>query len=145
MYGNDNDIDQTEFVKDIIGFETELFTKDPTKEMLIAATLIMSNKILDVETFDKLWEEIKMIKAFVFAEEKGYDRGKEEGKKEGILETTKMMLIEALEETIDVVPEFIEKKIQQISSPTVLKGLFRQAMRCKDIKDFDQKLALAMS
>jgi len=26
-----------------------------------------------------MWEEIKMIKAFVFAEEKGYDRGKKEG------------------------------------------------------------------
>jgi len=35
MYGNDDDIDQTEFVKDIIGFETRLFTKDPTKEFLI--------------------------------------------------------------------------------------------------------------
>jgi hypothetical protein len=141
MYGNDDDIDKTEFVKDIIGFETELFKKDPTKELLIAATLIMSNKILDIKTFKKLWEEIKMIKAFVFAEEIGYDRGK----KEGILETTKMMLIDALEETIDVVPEYIEKKIQQISSQTALKGLFRQAMRCKDVKDFDQKLALAMS
>jgi hypothetical protein len=27
MYGNDDDIDKTEFVKDIIGFETELFKK----------------------------------------------------------------------------------------------------------------------
>jgi len=145
MYGNDDDIDKTEFVKEIIRFETGLLKKDPTKELLIAATMIMSNKILDTETFNKLWEEIKMIKAFVFAEEKGYDRGKTEGRKEGILETTKMMLIEALEETIDVVPEYIEKKIQQISSQRALKGLHRQAMRCKDIKDFDQKLALAMS
>jgi len=55
------------------------------------------------------------------------------------------MLIEALEEAIDVVPEFIEKKIQQISSLITLKGLHRQAIRCKNIKDFDQKLALAMS
>jgi hypothetical protein len=142
MYGNDDlDLDKTEFVKDIIGFETELFKKDPSKELLIAATLIMSNKILDNETFDKLWKEIKMIKAFVFAEEKGYNRGRTEG----ILETTKMMLIEALEETIGVVPEFIEKKIQQISSHTALKGLHRQAIRCNDIKDFDQKLALAIS
>jgi len=145
MYGNDDEIDKIEFVKDIICFETELFKKDSTKELLIAATLIMSNKILDTETFDKMWEEIKMIKAFVFAEEKGYERGITEGRKEGILETTKMMLIEALEEAIDVVPEYIEKKIKQISSQTALKGLFRQAMRCKDIKDFDQKLALAMS
>jgi len=145
MYGNNDDVDNKEFVKDIIRFETELFKKDRTKELLIAATLIMSNKILDTETFDKLWKEIKMIKAFVFAEEKGYDRGMNEGFDKGALATAKTMLIEALEETIGVVPEYIEKKIQQISSQTALKGLFRQAMRCNDIKDFDQKLALAIS
>jgi len=152
MYGND-DIDQKEFVEEIIRFEAELLKKDPTKDLLLTATLVMSNKILDNETFDKLWKEIKMIKAFVFAEEKGYDRGYDKGKNEGydkgindgILKTTKMMLIDALEETIDVVPEYIENKIQQISSLTALKGLFRQAIRCKDIKDFNQKLALATS
>jgi len=51
----------------------------------------MSNKILDTETFDIMWEKIKMIKAFVFAEEKGYERGVTEGRKEGILENTKKM------------------------------------------------------
>ncbi|KPA18535.1 hypothetical protein MHK_001238 [Candidatus Magnetomorum sp. HK-1] len=147
MYGNDDDIDRKKFVKDIIRFETELLKNDPTKELLVAATMIMSNKILDNETFDKLWEEIKMIKVLAFAEEKGYERGISEGKKEGInkgaLSTAKMMLVEALEETIGVVPEYIEKKIQQITSHTALKGLHRQAIRCNDIKDFNQKLALA--
>ena len=167
MYGND-DIDQKEFVEEIIRFEAELLKKDPSTELLVAATMIMSNKILDTETFDKLWEEIKMIKAFVFAEEKGYDRGinegynkgknegydkgknegydkgKNDGKTEGAITTAKIMLIEALEETIGVVPEYIEKKIQQITNQTTLKGLFRQAIRCNDINDFNQKLALAI-
>ncbi|KPA14151.1 hypothetical protein MHK_005641, partial [Candidatus Magnetomorum sp. HK-1] len=149
MYGNDDDVDRKEFVKEIIRFGTELLKKDPTKELLVAATMIMSNKILDNETFDKLWEEIKMIKVLAFAEEKGYDRGINEGydkgKNEGTLTTTKMMLIEALEETIGVVPEYIEKKIKQITSQTALKGLHRQAIRCNDINDFNQKLALATS
>ena len=35
----------------------------------------MSNKSLDKKTFQKLWEEIKMIKTFEFAEEILYDRG----------------------------------------------------------------------
>ncbi|KPA09766.1 hypothetical protein MHK_010038, partial [Candidatus Magnetomorum sp. HK-1] len=136
-------------------------------------TMIMSNKILDNETFDKLWEEIKMIKVLAFAEEKGYDRGindgydkgkndgydkgindgydkgkndgYDKGINEGALKSIKMMLIEALEETIGVVPEYIEKKIQQITSQTALKGLHRQAIRCNDINDFNQKLALASS
>jgi hypothetical protein len=42
------------------------------------------------------------------------------------------------------VPEYIEKKIQQISNQTTLKGLFRQAIKCQNIKEFDQKLALAI-
>jgi hypothetical protein len=47
MYGNDNDVERKEFVKEIIRYETELLKKDPTKELLVAATMIMSNKILD--------------------------------------------------------------------------------------------------
>jgi len=160
MYGNDANVDRKEFVKEIVQFETELLRKDPTKELLVAATLIMSNKILDKETFNKLWEEIKMIKAFEFAEEIGYDRGINEGmtkgydkgrnegydkgKNEGALNTAKMMLIEILEETLGIVPEYIDKKIQQISSQATLKGLLRQAIKCNNIKDFDQKLALAI-
>jgi hypothetical protein len=89
MYGIDDDFDSKEFIKEVIRFETELLKKDPTKELLVAATLIMSNKILDKDTFNKLWEEIKMIKAFQFAEEIGYDRGKNEG----AITRAKMMLI----------------------------------------------------
>jgi hypothetical protein len=165
LYGNDNDFDRREFVKEIIKFETELLKKDPTKELLVAATLIMSNKILDKETFDKLWEEIKMIKAFEFAENKGYERGynkgkndgknegynkgkndgKNEGYDKGALNTAKMMLIEILEEMVGIVPEYIDKKIQQIASQTTLKGLLRQATKCRNFNEFDQKLAFALS
>jgi len=168
MYGMDDDFDREEFIKEVIRFETELLRKDPTKELLVTATLIMSNKILDKDTFDKLWEEIKMIKAFEFAEEIGYERGKNEGinegydkgksegydkgknegydkgKNEGALNTAKMMLTEILEETIGVIPEYIDKKIQQISSQATLKSLHRQAIKCNDIEDFNQKLALAI-
>jgi len=64
--------------------------------------LLMSNTILDKETFKKLWEEIKMIKAFEFAEEIGYDRGINEGiskgydrgKNDGALKNAKMILID---------------------------------------------------
>jgi len=93
-----------------------------------------------------------MTKAFEFAEEIGYDRGINEGmtkgydkgRNEGALNTAKMMLIEILEETLGIVPEYIDKKIQQISSQATLKGLLRQAIKCNNIKDFDQKLALAI-
>jgi flagellar biosynthesis/type III secretory pathway protein FliH len=136
----------------------------------------MSNKILDKNTFKALWEKIKMIKAFEFAEEigyeKGYDKGQndgydkgqndgydkgkndgydkgkndgyDKGKNEGALHTAKMMLIEILEEMVGVVPEYIDKKIQQIASQTTLKGLLRQATKCRNYKDFDHELVLAI-
>ena len=82
-----------------------------------------------------------MIKVLAFAEEKGYDRVINDG----ILKNAKTMLIEVLEETIGVVPEYIEKKINQIKSHTALKGLLRQAIRCNNINDFNQKLSLAVT
>jgi hypothetical protein len=110
----------------------------------VTATLIMSNKILDKNTFKALWEKIKMIKAFEFAEEIGYEKGYDKGKNEGALHTAKMMLIEILEEMVGVVPEYIDKKIQQIASQTTLKGLLRQATKCRNYKDFDHELVLAI-
>ncbi|KPA11519.1 hypothetical protein MHK_008259, partial [Candidatus Magnetomorum sp. HK-1] len=97
MYGKDNDLNRKEFVKEVILFEIELLKQDPTKELLVAATLMMANKIIDKETFDELWREIKMFKVLEFAEEKGYDRGqkdgydkgKNDGKNEGALNTAK--------------------------------------------------------
>jgi len=86
-----------------------------------------------------------MIKIFDFVYDKGKEEGKIEGKEEGALATTKLLLIEAIEETIGIVPDYIEQKIQQISNQTTLKGLFRQAIRCNDINDFRQKLVLATS
>ncbi|KPA14453.1 hypothetical protein MHK_005344 [Candidatus Magnetomorum sp. HK-1] len=75
MYGKDDALSRKKFVKEVIQFEIELLKQDPTKELLVAATLMMANKIIDKETFDELWREIKMFKVLEFAEEKGYDRG----------------------------------------------------------------------
>ena len=148
MYGKNDDLDRKEFVKEVIQFEIELLKQDPTKELLVAATLMMANKIIDKETFDELWKEIKMFKVLEFAEEKGYDRGYDKGTNDGYdkgaLNTAKMMLIEILEETIGIIPDYIDKKIQQISNLTTLKGLHRQAIRCNNLNDFNQKLALAV-
>ncbi|KPA15136.1 hypothetical protein MHK_004661, partial [Candidatus Magnetomorum sp. HK-1] len=83
MYGKDNDLNRKEFVKEVILFEIELLKQDPTKELLVAATLMMANKIIDKETFDELWREIKMFKVLEFAEEKGYDRGQKDGYDKG--------------------------------------------------------------
>jgi flagellar biosynthesis/type III secretory pathway protein FliH len=42
--------------------------------------IVLVDKMLDVETIEKLWEEFKMLNVFKYAEE----RGKKEGFQEGI-------------------------------------------------------------
>jgi len=42
-------------------------------------------------------------------------------------------LIEIIEESIGTVPEYIDKKIQQISSQATLKGQLRQAITLKNL------------
>ena len=48
-------------------------------ELILAAILIMSNKILDDETLNTIWKEIKMIDIFAFAHEKGINDGISKG------------------------------------------------------------------
>ncbi|ETR66271.1 MAG: hypothetical protein OMM_05729 [Candidatus Magnetoglobus multicellularis str. Araruama] len=118
MYGQDDAVENNDFIREVIQFELEVFKQEPKYEMLLAATLVMANKIIDDKTFNELWEEIKMIKVFEFAREKGFDEGYDKGKNDGriegydkgVLSTARQMLLEVLGETTDVVPEYIEKK-----------------------------------
>jgi len=55
------------------------------------------------------------------------------------------MLLDALEERFEIVPRSIAKKIKQIDSREVLKGLFRLAMRIDSLEEFETKLKIAMT
>ena len=120
----------------------ELCKQDKMSELLLAATLIMSNKVLDAETMTKIWEELKMVNIFAFAHEKGVEEGLEKGLEKG-LETPREMIIEALHDTIGMIPEYITKQIHKISQKDTLKKLLKQANRCKDLAQFEQMLHIA--
>ena len=53
------------------------------------------------------------------------------------------MVIEAIEESLGIVPAYIAEQVRSVSMPDILKGLLRQAMRCKNIEDFEKMLELA--
>ncbi|MDM8548423.1 hypothetical protein QUF72_00035 [Desulfobacterales bacterium HSG2] len=80
LYGSD---ERTEFVREVIQFEIDLYKRGKMPVLLVAATLIMANKEIDKPTFQKLWEEIKMLKIFEYAREMIEQEVKEEGRKEG--------------------------------------------------------------
>ena len=142
MYGTDNEDEKVSLIKEVIRFEIELLKQDIVKEIILASTLIISNKLIDQQTFEELWEEIKMVNVLQFATNKGYEKGEQDGYNKGEIKTAIAMVLEALEESIGVVPEYLQTQINTISNYKVLKGLLRQAIKCRDIDSFNQKLAL---
>ena len=101
---------------------------------LLAATLIMSNKLIDRDRLEQLWEEIKMPDIIEIAREKGLEEGRKEGKKQGMQD----MLIEALIEKFDVVPSRLSEKIREIDNGDVLRWLFRQVFKCGNLDRFEE-------
>jgi hypothetical protein len=140
LYGKEKGEKQVRFVKEVIRYETGLYKEDKMPVPLIAATLIMANKLIDKAAF---YEEVKMLNILRFAHEKGIEDGKEQWKKEGILENAREMVMEALEESVGIVPGYIADGVMSVSRPDVLKGLLRQAVKCKEIGEFEKMLKLA--
>jgi hypothetical protein len=98
-------------------------------ELILAATLIMSNKILDNETLNKIWKEVKMIDIFAFAHEKGITTG------------IKNSIFTILESTIGKIPENIADKVNTIAHESTLLDLLKIAPRCKGFGEFERALA----
>jgi hypothetical protein len=63
--------------------------------------------------------------------------GLQEGKNLGMLETTHDMLVDALLERFEHTPVHILKQIRTIQNLNTLRLIFRQIIRCNDIKDFE--------
>jgi hypothetical protein len=145
LYGKEKGEKQVRFVKKVIRYETELYRQEKMPVPLIAATLIMANKLIDKAAFHELWEEVKMLNILKFAHEKGAEEGEEKGRKEGKeegLQTAREMVIETLQESLGIVPGYIADGVRSLSHPDV-KGLLRQAFRCKEISEFEKMLRLA--
>jgi hypothetical protein len=88
--------------------------------------------------FHELWEA-KMLDILKFA----YEKGAEEGKKKGRLEISREMVIELLGDSVGIVPAYIADEVMSLSRPDILKGLLKQAAKCKEIEEFEKMLKLA--
>ena len=73
----------------VIRFETELFRAELVPSRLLAATLVMSNKLIDKDRLNRLWEDVKMLDILEIAREKGREEGLEKGRSQGIEEGKK--------------------------------------------------------
>jgi len=146
LYGKEQGYERSRLVKDVIRYEIDLLKKDQIFEKLVAATLIMCNKILDKHVLEEFYEEIKnMVDILEIAREDGLKQGLEQGFEQGMLKDAREMVFEVLQEKIGVVPSNIVKKIKMINTRETLKGLLLQAVKSDDFNYFDSKLSLALS
>ena len=137
LYGKETGLERSQLVEQVIRFETELFHAEKISARLLAATLIMSNKMIDKKRLEEMWEEIKMLDILEIAREKGII----EGKILGVLENTREMLTDALNEKFNIIPIRVLDQIKEIQNQDALKALFRQVFRCQRIEDFENVLA----
>jgi hypothetical protein len=133
LYGKKTGEARSMFAEKVLLFQKELYRAEKIPVTLLAATLVMSNKFIDRERLKAFWKEIKMLDIFEIA----IDEGKALGKKEGIIEDRREMLIDALTERFRAVSERVSERIRSLQNPDVLRGLFRQSLRCESLKEFE--------
>ncbi len=151
LYGMERGERQAGFVKELVRFEIGLYKQERLPAQLIAATLIMANRQISESDFQELWEEVKMLKILEFAHKKGREegivegerRGEKRGERRGRIEAARELLIEAIEESLGIVPADIRDRVMTISRPDMLKSLLRQAVRCTTLEEFERMLELA--
>jgi hypothetical protein len=125
-------------------FEIDLNKQKKLPDILVAATLVMSNKFIEKKDLLEMWEEIKMLDILEIAQEKGFEQGIEQGKilglELGMLKKSQKMLIDALFEKFNHTPGHIMQQIKAVQDDDILTIIFRQIFRCDDIKEFEQAL-----
>jgi hypothetical protein len=140
LYGISEDDAPEELIVELLDYETSLFHQGLLSKRLVAATMIMSNKVISKDLLNKYWEELQMYDIFELAHEKGMEKGMEKGRTQHAQE----VLLDVLNESIGAVPPKIIDSVYQISREDVLNSLVRQAIRCKEINQFQKSLELVM-
>jgi hypothetical protein len=79
-----------------------------------------------------------MYDVFDIAVEKGMEKGMEKGRQE----QTRDLLLAVLNNTVGAVPPSVIDSVNNISRCDVLSNLHNYALKCKDLKQFQQSLQL---
>ncbi len=142
LYGKKTEKAQSDLAEKVIKFETELHRAHKMPVNLLAATLVMSNRLIEKERLRELWEEVKMLDILEIAREKGMEEGKpigiqegksigiQEGEVLGMLKNSREMLVDALIARFGLIPQHVSERIRNTDTRDVLKGLFYQVFRC---------------
>ena len=141
LYGKEKGRVRGKLAEDVIRFEKELFDSGKISARLLAATLVMYNKIIDKERLKEIWENIKMLDILEIAREKGIEEGETigmaKGETIGMAKASRDMLLDLLFEKFSVVPAHVSSRIRKMAYLDGLKALFRQALKCPDMETFE--------
>jgi predicted transposase YdaD len=152
LYGKERGETRSRFVEEVLRFESDLFHAQKISARLLAATLILSNKLIDKQVLYQIWEEVKMLDILEVAREKGIEEGKlqglqegklqglQEGKLQGLQEGMVEMVIEVIVERFGIIPIRLSEQIRSIHNHDALKGLFHQSLQCQSLQDFEKSL-----
>ena len=86
LYGKESGPLRVELAESTIRLQAELYHADKISSRLLAATLIMANKMIGRDRLKEIWKEIKMLDILEIAHEEGKDIGLKEGKDIGLKE-----------------------------------------------------------
>ncbi|MDM8539293.1 hypothetical protein QUF70_21265, partial [Desulfobacterales bacterium HSG17] len=133
LYGKEAGAVRSNIIEQILRFEIELYHAGKISAKLLAATMIMSNKLIQKERLKELWEEIKMLDILEIAREKGMEEGEiigvqkgeiigaQEGMRLGVQEgktqSGQEMLTDVLLERFGTIPARVPEKIRKIGNP----------------------------
>lgn len=79
-------------------------------------------------------------KSFLEGRQEGREEGRQEGLEEGILQAKQTAVVNALKTRFQDVPEEISARLGSIQDEVVLDSLLIEAILCKSLDDFKQKL-----
>jgi hypothetical protein len=88
------------------------------------------------------YEEEKKMPYITSAERIGIEKGRHEGRDEGMVFTAREMLLDALDAKFNEnnIPADIKQQIQALNNRILLKRLHKTAIQSKDIEDFRQSM-----
>ncbi len=156
LYGKVTAAERSKLALEVLKFEREQLQAGNMDIKFLAATLVMTNKILNKEKLKEFWEVIKMLDVIELAIEKGkkegLEEGEEKGKKEGLeegeekglekgrMETAQEMILDTIYDLSGNLQIDIIEKVKSISHFEILKRIHRQALKCKNIEQFQDIL-----